>query len=598
MNLSNGIVNDFKMNGTKILRHLILHGLLPVLAVFLYRCANPVMPQGGPKDTEPPKLIKATPPNQSIHFNAKKIQLEFDEFIVLKEIGKKFLMSPPLLEKPEFKVKRRTLEIELKDTLRPNTTYSLYFADAITDLNENNPIPDFQYVFSTGMAIDSLELSGILHDAFTLKPVENVMVMLWFEGNDTTPLNRMPLYSPPAYASRTQKDGSFKLRYLRNEKYLLFALKDANANYIFDQPNEDIAFSDTLVPAYYKGLKTDTLPSETAIDNNPASNDSLGPSPQPMNIKTSPVSYSLLSFLEADTVQALLKHEVIGLGHVLLCFKLPADNVIAEPLAPYDTIFHVLREINPKGDSVHLWFPEFRWDTVRMRIGAKGIRIDTVTFVLKKETKSKRGNQKEKAPVLEIKPPQGQVHASRELLLTFSHPVHQAFIDSLILMTTNDTLRVAFSFTDTLLRRRAVINYKPGFGENYQLIIPPGSFTDVFGLKNDSLSVRFSTRPADAYGKFILRITCPDTLTPFLIWLMDEKERVLRQEVIRGEVKLDYGLLMPGKYILKAVMDLNGNGRWDPGNLRKRLQPEKVWYFNKPIEIKANWDLNEEWKIE
>lgn len=297
--------------------------------------------------------------------------------------------------------------------------------------------------------------------------------MLWFEGNDTLPLSRMPLYFPPAYASRTQKDGSFKLRYLRNEKYLLFALKDANANYIFDQPNEDIAFSDTLVPAFYKGLKTDTLPSEAAIENNAALNDSLSPSPQPKNIKTSPVSYSLLSFLEADTVQSLLKREVIGLGHVLLSFKLPADSVIAEPISPYDTLFQVLREVNTKGDSIHLWFPGFRRDTVKMKIGAKGIRMDTVTFVLKKETKSKRGNQKEKAPVLEVKPPQGQIHAFRELSLTFSHPVHQALIDSLILIASKDTLKVAFSFTDSLLHRRAVIKYKPGFGENYQLIIPP-----------------------------------------------------------------------------------------------------------------------------
>jgi len=598
LNLSIGSVNDFKMNGTKKLRSLILRGLLPVLAVLLYRCANPVMPQGGAKDTEPPKLLKATPPNQSTHFKARKILLEFDEFLVLKEIGKKFLMSPPPLERPEFKVKRRTLEIELKDTLRPNTTYSLYFADAITDLNENNPVPDFQYVFSTGTAIDSLELSGILRDAFTLKPVENAMVMLWFEGNDTLPLSRMPLYFPPAYASRTQKDGSFKLRYLRNEKYLLFALKDANANYIFDQPNEDIAFSDTLVPAFYKGLKTDTLPSEAAIENNAALNDSLSPSPQPKNIKTSPVSYSLLSFLEADTVQSLLKREVIGLGHVLLSFKLPADSVIAEPISPYDTLFQVLREVNTKGDSIHLWFPGFRRDTVKMKIGAKGIRMDTVTFVLKKETKSKRGNQKEKAPVLEVKPPQGQIHAFRELSLTFSHPVHQALIDSLILIASKDTLKVAFSFTDSLLHRRAVIKYKPGFGENYQLIIPPGAFVDVFGLKNDSLSVRFSTRPTDAYGKFILNVTCPDTLTPFLLWLMDDKEKILRQDVVQGEATLDYGLLMPGKYMLKAIRDNNRNGRWDTGNYRKHLQPENVWYFKNVLEIKANWDLKEEWKIE
>ncbi len=586
------------MKMTKILRGLLLPGLSLVLVMSLFRCANPVMPQGGPKDTEPPKLLKATPPNQSTHFSARKIELEFDEFLVLKEIGKKFLMSPPPNERPEFKVKRRTLEVELKDTLRPNTTYSLYFADAITDLNENNPVPDFQYVFSTGAAIDSLELSGTLRDAFTLKPVENATVMLWFENNDTIPLFRMPYYFPPAYASRTQKDGTFRLRYLRNERYLLFALKDANANYIFDQPNEDIAFCDSLVSAYFKGLKTDTLASIAPVDSISLRNDTTGLSPQPKTVKSSPVNYSLLSFLESDTVQTLLKYEVVGTGQVLINFKLPPDSLVAEPIAPYDTMFRILREVNAKGDSIRLWFPEFKHDTVTMRIGAKGIRTDTLTFVLKKEMKTRRGTQKEKMPMLGITPPQGQVHAFRDLTLSFDHPVKEASVDSLLLMSSKDTLKVAFAFTDSLLRRRAVLNFKPSFGESYQLIIPRAAFTDVFGMKNDSLPVRFSARPADAYGKFILHVICPDSQTPFLIWLMDDKEKVLRQDVIKGEADLDYGLLLPGKYILKAFRDSNGNSKWDTGNFRKRLQPERVWYFANPVEIKANWDLKEEWKIE
>lgn len=561
------------------------------------RCANPVMPQGGPKDTEPPKLVKATPPNLSTHFNANRIDLEFDEFLVLKEIGKKFLMSPPPPEKPEFKVKRRTLEITLKDSLHRNTTYSLYFADAITDLNENNPIPDFQYVFSTGASIDSLEMAGIVRDAFTLKPVENAMVMLWYHGNDTLPLASMPLHLPPAYATRTQKDGTFRLKYLRDEKYLLFALKDANANYIYDQPNEDIAFMDSLVRAYNKGLRPDTVPSVSSADTAQPVADTSDSSPDPKTIKTIPVNYQLYSFVEADTVQSLLSREVVGMGQILLSFKMRPDSLITEVIPPYDTMFRMLREMNATGDSIRLWFPAFKHDTVKMRIGARGLRTDTLRFVLKKEVKARKGTQKDKSPHLEVRPPQGQVHAFRPLTLAFGHPVSRVNVDSLLLITPKDTLKVGFSFSDTLLRRQATIEFKPQFGENYQLIIPPGAFTDIFGLTNDSLPARFSTRPADAYGKFILQVKCPDASTDFLIWLMDDKEKLLHQDVVIGEATLDYGLLLPGKYILMAVMDVNGNGRWDPGNYRRRLQPEKVWYFGTSIEIKANWDLKEEWVI-
>ncbi|MGC8864868.1 MAG: Ig-like domain-containing protein [Bacteroidales bacterium] len=575
--------------------------LLSVVAlgviVLTNRCANPVMPQGGPKDTEPPKLVKATPPNLSMHFNAKQIALEFDEFLVLKEIGKKFLMSPPPLERPEFKVKRRTLEITLKDSLYRNTTYSLYFADAITDLNENNPLPDFQYVFSTGASIDSLEMAGVLRDAFTLKPVENAMVMLWYKGNDSIPLWQAPMHLPPAYATRTQKDGTFRLKYLRDEKYLLFALKDANANYIFDQPNEEIAFSDSLVRAYHKGLKPDTIPSLQPTDTIPTTTDSLSAGPLPKSIKTTSVNYQLLSFKEADTVQALLSREVAGMGQILLSFKLRPDSLVTEMVPPYDTLFRMLKEINATGDSIRLWFPAFRHDTVKLKIGARGLRTDTLSFVLKKEVKARKGTPKEKTPHLEIRPPQGQVNAFRSLTLVFGHPVSQVNMDSLLLMTPKDTLKVGFSFSDTLLRRLAFIHFKPQFGENYQLIIPPGAFTDIFGLTNDSLPARFSTRPTDAYGKFILQVKCPDATTDFLIWLMDDKEKLLRQDVVRGEASLDYGLLLPGKYVLKAVMDVNRNGQWDPGNYRKQLKPEKVWYFGSSIEIKANWDLKEEWII-
>lgn len=585
------------MKVKRFIHFFLLASLALALIAVANQCANPVMPQGGPKDTEPPKLVKATPPNLSTHFNAKRIDLEFDEFLVLKEIGKKFLMSPPPIERPEFKVKRRTLEISLKDSLHRNTTYSLYFADAITDLNENNPIPDFQYVFSTGASIDSLEMAGIVRDAFTMKPVENAMVMLWYKGNDSIPLWQVPMHLPPAYATRTQKDGTFRLKYLRDEKYLLFALKDANANYIFDQPNEEIAFSDSLVRAYYKGLRPDTIPSLQPTDTAQAGGDtSTGSAPK--TIKTTPVNYQLYSFVEADTVQSLVSREVIGMGQILLSFKMRPDSLITEMISPYDTMFRVLKEINAAGDSIRLWFPAFRHDTVKMKIGARGLRTDTLRFVLKKEVKTRKGSQKEKTPHLEIKPPQGQVNAFRPLTLVFGHPVSQVNIDSLLLMTPKDTLKVGFSFSDTLLRRQAFIHFKPQFGENYQLVVTRGAFTDIFGLTNDSLPARFSTRPTDAYGKFILQVKCPDATTDFLIWLMDDKEKLLRQDVVRGEASLDYGFLLPGKYVLKAVMDVNRNGQWDPGNYRKQLQPEKVWYFGSSIEIKANWDLKEEWIIE
>jgi hypothetical protein len=625
------------------------------LMFIMNRCANPVAPQGGPKDSEPPQLIGAVPPDLSTHFNATHIRLTFNEYIVLKDINKKFLMSPPSLNLPEFKIKGKTLLIDLKDSLRPNTTYSLYFADAITDLHENNPLPDFQYVFSTGEAIDSLSMKGSVVNAFNLKPVENMVVMLYYANNDTLPLEQLPLKVAPSYAARTRMDGSFSLNYLRDEDYLLFALNDQNYNYYFDLPEEEIAFSDTLIKAFYIPPALDTSLSAKSEETLPDSllqdsitqqrlQDSIHPllfqdtlgqiqsfSDSTTNISYDTlihsesqqdektftlldtlikndsvevkqsflplVSYHLYSFIEEDTVQRLLKRENTGNGQIFLNFKRPAEDFFYKLLPPFDTLYKPLLDISKNQDSIKLWFPNCPFDSVKMCVYAKGIEPDTFELPLKRETLTTRG-KKAKLESLVVETFSGQTDAFKPFILKFNHPVDSVRSDSLLLFTSKDTLWVKFAFTDSL-RMRALIKYPLDYNSSYQLIIPSKNFVDIFGLVNDSISPRFTTRATDAYGNFYLKVILPSNGQQYLIQLLDEKENLVRQNVVNDSIdEIDYGMLLPRKFVLKAILDSNRNNRWDTGNYRKKRQPEKVQYFKAPIEIRANWDLHEEWVLE
>ena len=140
--------------------------VLILLSTLFYTCANMVVPNGGPKDVKSPVVKKSSPKNRSNNFHADKVEIEFDEYIVLKDIQNQFIMSPGNI-KTEINKKGKKVEVVFKDALDSNTTYILNFGNGISDFTENNIYKDFKFIFSTGVEIDTLKLSGRLIDAFT-----------------------------------------------------------------------------------------------------------------------------------------------------------------------------------------------------------------------------------------------------------------------------------------------------------------------------------------------------------------------------------------------------------------------------------------------
>ena len=224
------------------------------IALIAFSCATVVTPSGGPKDITPPKMLSSQPENLSINFKGEKIIFNFDEFVQLKTPEKFLLISPPLSELPDIKVKGRSVVIKLEDSLRSNTTYNFYLGDAIVDITENNPITNFNFAFSTGPDIDSLSLSGNVTDAYTRMPVKGALVMLYTDFADSVPMKQIPVY-----VSRTLENGNYSFNSLASGKYRAVALVDGNSDYMYNLPTEMVGFSsDSVQPFYSKVNINDT----------------------------------------------------------------------------------------------------------------------------------------------------------------------------------------------------------------------------------------------------------------------------------------------------------------------------------------------------
>ena len=228
---------------------------LLLIIIGFYACASTGQPDGGPYDETPPKFVRATPEPNATNNKRKKISIEFDEYIKLDKPSEKVIISPPQKEAPEVKVSGHRVLVEFFDTLQENTTYTVDFGDAIVDNNEDNPLGNFAYAFSTGEHIDTMEVSGTVLNAQDLEPIKGIQVGLHKDLNDTA-FTKLPF----ARISRTDSRGHFTIRGVAPGKYRIYALQDGNQNYLFDSKTEAIAWQDSLViPSMAPAVRQDTV---------------------------------------------------------------------------------------------------------------------------------------------------------------------------------------------------------------------------------------------------------------------------------------------------------------------------------------------------
>lgn len=569
----------------------VLQLLFPVIILVLTRCANPMSPVGGPKDTSPPKVIVCHPANHSTHFRGDEIRISFDEFISAKDFRNQVTISPPDLPNTDYVVRGKSLVVKLNDTLRANTTYSINFGDAISDITENNILKDYYYVFSTGDFVDSLSLKGKVIDAFDLSPQKNVLAVLYINNNDTLPLDSLPLHAAPYYLAHTSDNGEFILNNLKNVPLLLFSLKDQNGNLFYDIPEEKIAFSDSLVHgSYIPPALNDTIHKDSTAKSDTVS---LKKDKYPF--------YTLHLFETRDSVQKILKSELMKEDQVRILFRYPNKQVFFEPLNFIPVPGWMKKEHSIANDTVTLWLNDLKKDTLVLKISNEIRVIDTVRIELVKDRSGKKQAKKEKAAreSLAVGDNTGGSKFNQFIMpyeLNASYPLTRCDFSRIRVITGKDSIRPAASFTDSL-KRKVVIGYKWQEEKTYRIFIPDSVFFSYNGLSNDTIKKEFKTFAAKEFGTFLLNLSGLGSSDRIIIEILTEKDALVARRMITGPGKVKFDYLLPGRFKVKAIYDRNKNARWDSGNYRIKLQPEEILFFPKIIEVRANWDVEENWKL-
>jgi len=574
-----------------------------LMVIVLSDCASMRPPTGGPKDIYPPVVLESEPANYTINFDADKITLKFDEFVAVSDVTQEVFISPPLQRTPDIKTRGKSVIIDIDEELQDSTTYSIFFGKSIKDITENNPMENYNYVFSTGEKIDSLSVIGEVFDAFTLEPREDVLVLLYEDKNDTIIFDSLPYLVKPSYLTRTNPSGFFVINNLRPGNYLMFALSDINLSATYDGGDEEVGFLDSLIsPEYMVVEPIDTTASdslEMSVDSLVLHlPDSLMISDTLANDSVEDNFYTLFLFKELqDTVQKLLKADMPRKQVVRLIFRYPGEEVNITPITPVPNEW-MLQEWNKGKDTLRYYILSDQLDTLSLRIWQDTTVFDTVSWSLVEDEIPQRKKDKEKAPILNVISNISNPFPFYDtLILKTGYPFKSMDFNQFILTEDDDTVSAQFEIYDPAARMIRMV-YDIQQMATYQLFFPDSVLTDILGRSNDTTEFRFSTNSEENYGLYVLHAVNNSQYDQIVLELMTESEVARRKDILITEESIEWGRLMPGKYIIKAFADINHNGIWDTGDFLEKRQPEPVIYFPELIEIREGWSFEGDWPID
>ncbi|HEY9170501.1 MAG TPA: Ig-like domain-containing protein [Lutibacter sp.] len=519
--------------------------LVLMIASAFFDCARRGTPTGGLKDTIPPVLIKAIPAGETVNFKDKQIKIYFDEYIKLKDITKKLVISPPQKYDPIITpvgTASKFITIKIQDTLDANTTYAFNFGNSIVDNNEENKLGNFKYVFSTGTYIDSLSLEGKVTDPMLKKSVKGVDVMLY---EYTASFTDSIIYKQkPRYISNTLDTTLFELTNLRKGKYLLIALKDANNNKIYNPEIDKIGFiKDTIV------LPTDQ-------------------------------KYNFTIFKEIPKLKVFRPKEV-SKGRIQFGFEGNANDINIELLTQKPSDFESQIVFEKNKDTLNYWYTPFE--------------VDSLTFSVSKNNYSEKFTIRPRSTNIDSLKIIQNSTAILHLIDTFSLVTNTPIVNfdrSKVKITEKDSTVVAFKESLSKSKTKLTLNFDKKHNMEYKFELKSKAITDIFGLSNDSIVYKLKTKLPEDYGAINIDLSSKKN-TALIVELLNDKDVLIRLVKIDKPQKVSFNLLSPGNYGLRVTLDENNNGVWDTGSFLEKRQPEVVKYFDKKIELRANWDVNE-----
>ncbi|MBQ2060210.1 MAG: Ig-like domain-containing protein [Prevotella sp.] len=596
------------------------------LLLMLSACARMGNPDGGWFDEQPPRVVGSMPKEQSIGIGNKKITIFFDEYIKLDNPSEKVVISPPQLEQADIRTQGKRITVELKDSLKPNTTYTVDFSDAISDNNEGNPMGNYTFTFSTGDHIDTLEVGGTVLEAENLEPIKGILVGLYDIGDgssDFSATDTLLRSAPMQRVSRTDSRGRFHVKGVAPGRYRVFALQDVDANYVWNAKSEKVAFLHTVVvPTSKPDVRQDTLWRDSLH---------IADIVQTGYTHFLPDDLVLRAFTEKQTDRYYIKSErteannfkiYFSYGHEKLPRIRPLDfdstsTIIVEPTVNQDTITYWLADTAlVNRDTLTVEMNYFANDTT----GVLREHTDTLTL-LSKQPYSRRLKQQQEAfekwqkqqerrrkrgqPVQESMP---APDLKMEYMVPSGlDPDHNLAFKSPTPLVKADTAAIhLYQKIDTLwYRAHYLFGEKPGYPRNYQLISEwqPGSeysleidsaaFVDIYGTASRAYKQGFKVRSTDEYATVVITLSGMNGKNA-VVELLSQSDKPVKKTTAEGGVATFY-YVKPGTYYMRMFVDENNNGLWDTGSYTELRQPEPCYYYPGKLECRAKWDLRQTW---
>ncbi len=608
-----------------------LHWLLVTLfALAMAGCASIGRPQGGERDATPPAYMRSNPGQQALNVKTNKIEIFFDENVQLEDAFNKVVVSPVQVNSPTVSANGRRVSVELKDTMLENTTYTIDFGDAIKDLNEGNLLDGFTMSFSTGDSIDTLRVSGMLFEARNLEPAQGMLVGLYRVPDSIADDTVMPyaqatdtsLYTRQIERiTRTNQYGQFTVSNLKPGRYAVYGLNDVNRDSKWDR-TEDVAFLGHLVSPYVEPIQVvDTL---------------RGWNNQDSLVTRQGVAYFpndvLLTWFNEDYHSQYLvdyarpSRERITLNMGAAADSLPEITIARGPLEGMDAAKWTRLNANRTLDSLEYWISDSAviktdslWLAVRYQRTDTADMLswttDTLKFFFKDQpVKDKKKNAKKKKDEKnDSVPPAPEIiflnftpesSSTQELNLPLALksdlPIDTILANGYRLEIKEDTLwypvsdvAIEIDSLNPLLKR--VIRYPWEEGAEYRLTVDSAAVKSMYGRWNNTLTHEFKVKNSEDYSTLTFNISGLDG-RPAVVELIDKSDNVIgTAPVIDGAALFEY--LTPGQVYARLYIDANNDGKWTTGNLKAGIQPEEVYYFNKRLTLRKNWEVTQDWNI-
>lgn len=597
--------------------YILLFGVL-----MLASCANRGMgPQGGPRDTIPPAIVKEEPLSGSLNMQSKKLEITFDEYIQLNDIQNNVLISPPQQTPPEIKAIGKKLSVDFMDELQDSTTYTIDFGAAICDYNEKTPLEGYVYSFSTGDHIDSLSIAGRVYNAANLNPVPSILVGIHSNHSDTA-LNTLPF----TRVTRSNSEGYFTIYNIRKGDYRMYALNDISRDYIY-QPGEGLAFDDSIVTPYaINHIHADTLWRDTiGVDILTGDTlftrlvDSIHTDIHTEYLPDSIVMWYFEENKQKHYFQRLLRENQHAFT---LIFSAPQDSLpLIQPLkysqvdstasdsAWVNFLDYSLIRANQTNDTITYWLMDsaaIKMDTIPFCMTYQYSdslynivpKTDTLTAIYRYPKLSEKAREtyekNKRLRKLNLKSNASSKFEIYDTLFVYADfPVDSIHQEMIHLTHKVDTNWVPIPFqlykADSLSMVMGVVaKLKPT--ESYHLKVDSAAFRDIYGAPNELYEGKLKLKSLDDYSSLIVKMAHFDPRAR--IQLLDEKDQVLMEKPALQEGTL-FQYLAPTTFYLRLYIDLNEDGDWTTGDWIQKRQPEPVYYYPAKLKLRANWDFEE-----